>query len=671
MPKRAKAGRRCVPPPASKRIWVPSYRESNDPTVGREGTNKTDGDVTLDSSSADDHAYFANEVADEVHRFFEFLTRGVGAGGGGVPAARPGKGQWTVVAGFVALEDDDLTQEETILGPARQDKEHGVRQDPSSSSPDQDNPVIAGEPAATSTSPSRHGHRASNDKAKPSGRWKNMRICSLASGVKCLGGSVPDATSANDCPNDQTRASSTPAPETASPTAQVPQQPKWSERDSQVIDMHAEILARRELECLLGREMRTLIRRYRPPGPSPTLNVDVGNDVEEEFEPFLLEIVFPPGSTSSTDPPDATRDRGRPWFRLRLSVQLLLYTSHAPCGAASDAAHLRRLDAEDCSIQDLLSRLNIHLSSDPTSSGPSQNASAQMSAFRQSKSLDVPQICKKPSRADAPPTTAFSCSDKLGRWQWLGVQGGRLAGLFEPVMGDEVEEYRPGSRREGPIRLSGLIVGEDYEETSLRKIFGGSRVDTPDATYSRLVEGLQEVLSGEMGSHGRRWLQGLRDGEPCSIWQSTTAFAHGRAAATTESESERAPTIPPDTDIEKLRALPLPLLRDILLPPPLSAPTPFPVALSYHAFSTPQAIGPNGRLSGVTRDKKTKAWGENSVARVARGRMWDDFEGLVGEYEEVFGDLGVGGRRKGGEGWVEASAAMEAVGPYAGWHARP
>ena len=656
MPKRSKAGKRTsLAPPSPRRIWVPSGPESVPKTdPGR--PDSTDGTDPPGTS-------FPNDVAASIHDFFGYLTTSAGSGGGGVTAARPGKGQWTVVAGFVALEDEDVAGDVTSTTPISRTADE-TRRD---ARPDQDDPIIPGDPVSVPPGQP-YSTQGSRDRRKPLGRWRTMRICSLASGVKCLGGPV----SAHKRPKDRPQTESSAAtPSSAVPlphdTTTARDIGSWSERDSQIIDMHAEILARRELECLLMREMRTLIQRHRRFRVTDSPSMDIEDDEpDEELEPFLLELVFPRPAANDDSCGPLQSLSARPWFRLKPSIQLVLYTSHAPCGAASDAAHLRRLDIEDSRMHVLLSRLGIH----PPSSPPAADGSSA-SAFRESKSLEVPPVCKKPSRADAPPTTAFSCSDKLGRWQWLGFQGGRLARLFEPLVAVEGAVDRMSELREGPapVRLGGLVVGEDYEQGSMCKIFGRLRVQGAEATYARLGQGLDEVLSGKADTHGRRWLRGLIDREPCTIWQSTVPFANGRSAATVDSTFMNEPALPPAFDVEHLQGMPLPLLRDILLPPPSSAPVPFPVAISYHANSTPQAIGPNGRLSGVTRDKKTKAWGANSVARVARGRMWDSFEALVGEYEQAFGSVNGQGRRKGGPGWVEASMWMEASGPYAGWHA--
>ncbi|KAJ9120039.1 hypothetical protein QFC22_002936 [Naganishia vaughanmartiniae] len=688
MARRSKAkNKQGVTPPKPVRIWLPSSPSSHTDDLVDDNGNESDSLNTSDS------------IAKEIHQFFHHLTTSLGSGGGGATAARPGKGQWTVVAGFVALEEDLLDTGEqdmpkqglkdgnqlrtTSISPDSMDRGIRTRNE---CSPDKDPPLILHGPSyppcvkATSTC---------------DGKWVNLKICSMASGVKCLGVSDSDS----------------PTPTGLTGALSGPNSPcTWSERDSQVVDMHAEVLARRELECLLMREMRVLLKREqilrstaeqpaynqvtgRPEDDSRKPSDDgplVGLEAEEEDpEPILLELVYSPWSRQSTTaafahtaPEPPATGLSRPCFRLKRSVQLYLYTSHAPCGAASDAAHLRRLDAEDEAIYQLLSRFDT-IDTAEASTRRNQGGDVEskpISSFRQSKSLQVPPICKKPSRADAPPTTAFSCSDKLGRYQWLGFQGGRLSKMFESA-----EQARPGSQNARkrhqlceetayvgyPIRLYGLVVGEDFESGCLHKIFGNVAVSkTDDASYSRIRNGVQEVLDQQGESSGRQWLGGLIDNEQCRISKSSLLLPYGRAATSDSSEKPTLPAVPAHTDISKLRTLPLPLLRDILLPASSSSSTPFSVALSYHAFSTPQAIGPNGRLSGVVRDKRTRQWGDNSVARVARGRMWEAYERLIENYEVCFGDLGDREvvRSKGGQGWSEASQWMEERGPYAGWH---
>ncbi|KAJ9092060.1 hypothetical protein QFC19_008834 [Naganishia cerealis] len=718
MARKSKAkDKKWVAPPEPVRVWLPST-----PAPHNEDSLRNDHS---------DLQRVNNCIASEIQQFFHYLTTSSGSAGGGATAARPGKGQWTVVAGFVALEEDfqDKVDDGIVRSGSSNAVDNKKRFDHVSSSlgPTDNSiyqPNMSSAESEPALGPHGLGHSPLEQRAAvPAGKWVNLKVCSIASGVKCLGNLNSDSHVAVN-PEEQ------PPQEVLSPSRSSPC--SWTERDSVVFDMHAEILARRELECLLMREMRVLLQRerrrrsnaaqdHRDNVPERVEGIPYSNlssderSEEEDIDPILLELRYLPRHDRHTDgkhsqPSDTTAvlsvsarnthlppQPARPCFRLKSSVQLYLYTSHAPCGAASDASHLRRLDAEDQSIYQLLSQFDFLTTSfKALTKEPERTAAPPMSSFRQSKSLDIPPICKKPSRADAPPTTAFSCSDKLGRWQWLGFQGGRLARMFEsppysiPVGKQELidaisEKILPSDHNDHhshqssnqqiyvgyPIRLSGLVVGEDFESACLHKIFGnGEPVDTGDDTYSRIRNGTQEVLAQRGESSGKQWLTGLIESAGCSIGESTLLFPYGRAVATNTSGEPTLPALPADADISKLHTLAMPLLRDILLPTPSFSPMPFPVALSYHAFSSPQALGPNGRLSGVTRDKRTKQWGDNSVARVARGRMWDAYERVVEDYEECFGDLERRkvARRKKGKGWSEAAQWMEERGPYAGWH---
>lgn len=69
----------------------------------------------------------------------------------------------------------------------------------------------------------------------------------------------------------------------------------------------------------------------------------------------------------------------------------------------------------------------------------------------------------KPGRADSPPTLCMSCSDKIARWNVLGIQG---------ALGTESLE---------PIYLSTIVIGEVNEH-----LRGTVREDCERAFWSRL-----------------------------------------------------------------------------------------------------------------------------------------------------------------------------------------
>ena len=84
-------------------------------------------------------------------------------------------------------------------------------------------------------------------------------------------------------------------------------------------------------------------------------------------------------------------------------------------------------------------------------------------------------IRTKPGRADSPPTTSFSCSDKIATWSVLGLQGAMLEPLFEPIY------------------LTGVVVGGVQEtgpkDEALRKLI------KPE--IQRAIWGRIEQMEGE------------------------------------------------------------------------------------------------------------------------------------------------------------------------------
>ncbi|KAJ2911064.1 hypothetical protein GGI21_000233 [Coemansia aciculifera] len=220
-----------------------------------------------------------------------------------------------------------------------------------------------------------------------------------------------------------------------------------------VHDSHAEIVARRALLVHLMNELRQAMTPTLAAGP-----------------PQLFERQ-----------PDSSR------YRLAKHLRVHLYTSQCPCGDAT-VESLKTAEDDDTADDE---------------SGPSHSKRRRIDGegdgvIRGHQSFSsLGTLRLKPGRADSIPTLSMSCSDKIARWNALGIQGGLLSRLIDPIY------------------LCSIVVGDLYSHSSIDR-----------AINQRVARALtdKQLPSGYSANQ-------------CAIYKTTVEFERSQSAMKSANDS--------------------------------------------------------------------------------------------------------------------------------------
>ncbi|KAK9767609.1 hypothetical protein K7432_002496 [Basidiobolus ranarum] len=221
-----------------------------------------------------------------------------------------------------------------------------------------------------------------------------------------------------------------------------------------------------ELKCLsLGSGLKCLSSSKLP------MNGDALHDSHAEvlarrgFNKYLLDqasIVAKGGSSDVLKRCDKYEEidgnEGTPFELISSDITFHMYVSHCPCGDASTTSL-----ANEQSLEALENYTNFKkrktldeakvITENVESIETTVNQPTSANSLKRGRvDYDCINVLRtKPGRGDAEPTLSMSCSDKIARWNVLGLQSAMLSSLIPPIY------------------LSSITIGDLFEEQSVTR----------------------------------------------------------------------------------------------------------------------------------------------------------------------------------------------------------